>query len=132
MKTETEIDYSKTYSGLAAPDGWHVLERRPDGIMWQRLQGEAIKVIESVAVERDGKHWLHVSVSKPTKKMPTYEDVQTMRKLFVGEHRECYQIFPPSERYVDINPVLHLYTCLDAEKGVLPQFDGVIRGKATI
>jgi hypothetical protein len=133
MKETTDIDLSKTMSGLAAPDYWAVTERRPDGLMWQRLRGEAIKVIESIAIETDGRRWLHVSVSKPSKaKMPTYEDIQTMRKLFVGEHRECYMVFPPAERYVNINPVLHLWTCLDAEKGVLPQFDGVVNGTRTV
>jgi hypothetical protein len=125
---QTEYDMTSTWSGLPAPDHWHIVERRADGIMWQRLQGEAIKVIESTAVEKDGRIWLHVSVSKPNRqKMPTYDDVQTARKLFIGEHRECYQVFPPAERYVNVNPVLHLWTCLDEPKGVLPQFDGMLR-----
>lgn len=128
----TEIDLTKTWGGLPAPDYWTVIDRREDGLMWQRLKGEAIKVIESTQVESDGRTWLHVSVSKPTKKMPTYEDVATARKLFIGEHRECYQVFPPSHRYVNINPVLHLWTCLDAPEGVLPQFDGVVNGKVTV
>jgi hypothetical protein len=127
-----EIDSTKTWGGLDAPDYWTVIDRREDGLMWQRLRGEAIKVIESVAVEKDGKRWLHVSVSKPTKKMPTYEDIQTARKLFIGEHRECYMVFPPAHRYVNINPVLHLWTCLDQEEGVLPQFDGVVNGVVTV
>lgn len=133
MKETNVIEDSKTFSGLPAPDYWSVTDRRPDGLMWQRTQGEAIKIIESIAIEKDGKRWLHVSVSKPSKaKMPTYEDIQVMRKLFVGEHRECYMVFPPAERYVNINPVLHLWTCLDEEKGVLPQFDGVVNGKVTV
>jgi hypothetical protein len=129
----TEYDDSRTCSGLPAPENWHIIERREDGLMWQRLQGEAIKVIESIGVH-DGLTWLHVSVSKPSRKMPTYEDIQTMRKLFVGEHRECYQVFPTSDRYVDFNPVLHLWACLDKPEGYLPHFEAwipaVINGKA--
>jgi len=130
--TTTEIDLTRTWSGLPAPDYWSMIERRTDGYMWQRLQGEAIKVIESTKVESDGCTWLHVSVSKPTKKMPTYEDIQTARRIFIGEHRECYQVFPPAERYVNINPVLHLWTCLDHPEGVLPQFDKVVHGMRTV
>ncbi len=121
-----ELDSTKTWSGLPAPANWHIIERRQDGLMWQRLTGEAIKVIESSKVEPDGRLWLHVSVSKPKKKMPTYEDLQTARKLFIGEHRECYQIFPTGDRYININPVLHLWCCLSLPEGVLPRFEGMV------
>ena len=122
-----QYDTTKTWSGLPAPQDWHVIERREDGIMWQRLRGEAIKVIESTSIQSDGKLWLHVSVSKVSRhKMPTYEDIQTMRKLFVGEHRECYMVFPTADRYVNVNPVLHLFCCLDQPEGVLPHFEGEI------
>src|SRR5689334_20026409 len=108
-KSVTEIDTTRTWSGLAAPEYWAIIERREDGIMWQRLRGEAIKVIESTKVESDGRTWLHVSVSKPKRtKMPTYDDLQAARRLFVGEHRECYQVFPTADRYINVNPVLHL------------------------
>jgi len=126
------IDDSKTVSGLDAPRGWHVIERREDGLMWQRLSGEAIKVIESTKVEADGRRWLHVSVSKPNGKMPSYEDIQTLRKLFIGEHRECYHVFPTKDRYVNFFNVLHLWTCLDAPEGVLPHFEGVVNGVTTV
>jgi hypothetical protein len=133
MKVTTEYDDSKTFSGLPAPEGWHIIDRRNDGFMWQRLFGEAIKVIESVAVEKDDRRWLHVSVSKPKKtKMPTYEDIQTARKLFIGEHRECYQVFPTADRYVNVNPVLHLFCCLDQPEGVLPPFEGMIAFRDSI
>lgn len=127
MRQISEYDGSTTWSGLPRPSGWHIVDRRADGLMWQRLTGEAIKVIESSKVEADGKRWLHVSVSKPTKKMPTYDDLQTARRLFIGEHRECYQVFPTADRYVNFNPVLHLFACLDAEDGVLPHFEGIVR-----
>lgn len=127
MPQVTERDTTKTFSGLPVPDGWSAAERRDDGIMWRRLTGEAIKVIESISIESDGRTWLHVSVSKPNpKKMPTYEDIQLARRLFVGEDRECYQVFPTKDRYVNFFPVLHLWTCLDQPEGVLPRFEGEV------
>lgn len=124
-----EIDTTKTFGGLDVPRDWHIIERREDGIMWERLTGEPIKVIESVSIH-DGMRWLHVSVSKaPKRKMPTYEDIQVARRLFVGEHRECYQVFPTSDRYVNFHPVLHLWCCLDMPEGVLPRFEGVLDGR---
>lgn len=123
-KLVSEWDNSKTWSGLPAPSGWRIVERADDGLLWQRLYGEAIKVMESTSVKSDGRAWLHVSVSKPSKKMPTYEDIQTMRRLFIGEHRESYMIFPTQDRYINIYPVLHLFTCLDQPEGVLPRMEG--------
>jgi hypothetical protein len=32
-----EYDPTKTSSGLDAPANWHILERREDGIMWERI-----------------------------------------------------------------------------------------------
>ncbi|OLD63931.1 MAG: hypothetical protein AUF65_00860 [Chloroflexi bacterium 13_1_20CM_50_12] len=123
----------ETFSGLPAPRDFHIIEHHADGLAWERLVGERITVIESVAVRSDGKRWLQVSVAKPNKhKMPTYDDVQLMRKLFIGEDRESYMVFPPKDRYVNINPVLHLFCCLNEPDGVLPHFEGIINGKMTI
>ena len=124
-KIVRKIDTTTTFSGLPAPAFWSAIERRDDGILWRRLTGEPIQVIESVKIH-DGERWLHVSVSKaPKRKMPTYEDVQIARTLFVGD-RECYQIFPTSDRYVNLAPVLHLWCNLDKPSGVLPRFEGVL------
>ncbi len=32
MKVTTEYDNSKTWSGLPAPEGWMIVERRADGV----------------------------------------------------------------------------------------------------
>jgi hypothetical protein len=128
----SEWDNTKTWSGLPAPKGWSIIERHGDGVKWQRLQGEAITVIESSRVESDGRLWLHVSVAKPNRKTPSYDDIQMLRRLFIGEDRESYMIFPTKDRYVDINPVLHLWTCLSSPSGVLPRFEGTINGNLSI
>ena len=126
MITITEWDDSKTYSELEAPVGWHVVERREDGLMWERLVGQKITVIEDITVKADGYKWLHVSVAKPNKKMPTYEDLQEARRLFIGEDRESYMVFPTQDRYVNLGNVLHLWCCLDYPDGVLPRFEGKV------
>lgn len=126
-----ERDLTKTHTGLPAPDDWHIVEWREDGLMWERLEGQRIAVIESTKVEADGRTWLHVSVSKPNGKIPTYEDLRVMRDLFVGD-RECYMVFPTKERYVNFANVLHLWACLDSPQGVLPHFEGVVNGVVTV
>lgn len=134
MKQTFEYDSSKTWSGLPVPTGWSIMGfihryHQPEehcGYSWQRLMGQRITVMEDVSVKADGKRWLHVSVAKPNGKMPTYEDLQEVRRLFIGEDRESYMVFPPSERYVNFHNVLHLWSCLDQPTGVLPQFDEII------
>lgn len=131
-KITTEVDDSVTWSGLPAPKNWYVAERRHDGLMWRRVYGSPLQVIESISVETDMKRWLHVSVSHaPKKNIPDYGELQLIRRLFIGEDRECYMVFPPASRYVNINPVLHLWACLDEPEGVLPQFEAmkVLNGK---
>jgi hypothetical protein len=138
VKQTIEIDDSTTVSGLPAPFGWICLSTRRDedgiyGRIWKRTTGQAIRVIESICTRPDGHTWLHVSVSKPNRKLPTWEDVQVMRTCFVGEYRESYMIFPTQDRYVNIHPgVLHLYCCLDQPEGVLPHMEGEIRGITSI
>lgn len=134
-KITIDIDDTTTVSGLPAPRGWVCEDRRRDerGVhsrLWRRTEGEAISVAESLYNRPDdnGRLWLHVSVAKPgAKKMPTWEDLQTLRTLFVGEDREAYMIFPTQDRYVNLHNVLHLYCCLDQPRGVLPQMEGEIR-----
>lgn len=55
MFATTEYDITKTHSGLPAPLDWNVIDRREDGLMWERLVGQPIKVIESVRTEADGR-----------------------------------------------------------------------------
>lgn len=134
MKITQEYDTSKTWSGLPAPQGWHIADfiyhyhapHERCGYFWERMVGQRLRVMEDVGVKADGKRWLHVSVSKPNHKLPTYDDLQEVRRLFVGEHRECYQVFPTQDRYVNVHHVLHLWCCLDQPEGVLPQFDEIV------
>ena|SRR6266566_30072 len=131
----SEYNPNETLGGLPAPHGWYILERIKDyGLAWRRTIGESLTVIESTAVKDDGRMWLHVSLSKPnSKKIPSYEDIQLLRKLFIGEDRECYLIFPPKARYINIHPgVIHLWACLYEPDGVLPHMEGDIGGMLSI
>jgi hypothetical protein len=141
MTIVTEIDITKTWSGLPAPNGWHIVNGiyrtfEPGhprcGHKWEPLFGKRFTIMEDVSVKADGKRWLHVSVGYPNDKMPSYEDMQLARKLFIGEHREAYQIFPPKERYVNAHNVLHWWCCLDEPLGLLPHFEAVVSGILTV
>lgn len=101
-----------------------------DGYAAQYLN---MRFIVSVGVEQDGKKWLHVSASKDGGKMPTYDDLKTLKKLCVGDHKTAIQVFPPASKHIDIaskfgTEVLHLWSCLD-DDNILPDFT---RGGDTI
>lgn len=77
-------------------------------------------------VDHEGKEWLHASVSRSDKRLPTYEDLKTLKELCIGDHRTALQIFPPKDKHIDIASknggpeVLHLWCCLDGD--VTPDF----------
>lgn len=104
----------------ALPASWRIVASDPSG---RAAQQRSLCVIETLNREADGRRWHHVSVSCPTR-IPTYDELQLVRRLFIGEDAECYQVFPPRSRYVNDHPyVLHLWRCLDAPDGaVLPDF----------
>lgn len=108
-----------------APPGFRCILRGQDGRAF-RNDTQGLAVIVSGAVESDGKRWVHLSVSRKSR-IPSYEDLNRTRKLFLGEDVKAVQVFPKKDRYVNLNPtVLHLFVCLD-EDG-LPEFSGWTRG----
>lgn len=133
MKSEYEIDTTKTHTGLPLPPEWEYRSRfGPDGCVWERTVGQPLRVIETIADQRDGREWLHVSMSKRNGNVPSWQDLQDVRRAFIGEDRECYMVFPTQDRYVNIGNVLHLYCCLSTPTGVLPHFEGEINGVKSI
>jgi hypothetical protein len=69
----------------------------------------------------DGDQWVHASIAW-TSRMPTYEDLATLKAAVFGPGREAYQVFPPESRHVNIHAhALHLYGRADGAR-VLPNF----------
>ena len=105
-----------------------IVEQRGDGYA---AQYRHLRFIISSDVY-DGKHWLHASLSRMDKKMPTYQDLKEMKRLCVGDDKTALQVFPPKDKHIDIAgprgvEVLHLWSCLDGN--VTPDFT---RGGNTI
>lgn len=78
-----------------------------------------LQVIASVAIFDDGREWLHVSFSRKNK-MPTYDDLQLVKREFIGNDKKAVMIFPETKYYVNIHPnCLHLWYSAD---NPLPEF----------
>jgi hypothetical protein len=117
-EADTEVQIAMRLA-RPVPSRWR--EVAPNSGRW-RSQHTGVVVIESVTRERDGRRWHHVSLARSSR-LPTWEDVRLVRADFIGEDRESYQVFPPDSRWVNDNKyVLHLWCCLDAPDGVLPDF----------
>lgn len=94
-----------------------IIQRTDDGYTakWKHLF-----FIVTQAVEEDTHAWLHASVSRNDKTLPSYEDLKDLKRLCVGSHRKALQIFPSDSQHVNIGEVLHLWSCLDNDP--LPDF----------
>ena len=102
----------------AEQNGYTAIMRRLDGMGFRK---GSIYVIVSIAEERQGETWLHVSMSRPNK-YPTYEELKTVKKVFIGSERDAVQIFPKESNHVNIhNYCFHLFSCLN-KSDVLPDF----------
>ena len=100
------------------PPGW---EEFPPAYGWDRDYNRCyqrhgtLRVLVSAALYGDGKRWLHVSVSRKNREIPTWMVMSEVKDLFIGPERTALQVHPPRSKHVNIAPVLHLWHCLDGE-----------------
>lgn len=94
------------------------VERRNDGYA---ARFHDLFFIVSAAREDDGKVWLHASVSRRDRKLPTWDDLKVLKHYCIGHERKAIQVLPPTTRYVNLANVLHLFCCLSGNDG-LPEF----------
>jgi hypothetical protein len=106
------------------PTQWRIVHEGKDGRAWVSVRNGEASVIESVSRERDERLWLHVSLARRDR-LPTWDELRDVKQQFLGSHVEAYVVLPPISRYVNVlSTCLHLWTCLDAPRGVLPDFSG--------
>lgn len=104
-------------------------EARSDGLKFQHYL-YPLTVICSVAKELDGKLWLHVSFAHP-KRIPDYDEIQKIKKHFIGENKYAIMVFPEKDKHVNIHPYcLHLWHCVDGHP--LPEFSGIVNGSRSL
>ncbi len=132
-----DIDYEALAADIASrpPSKWvpiihpELQNVRKNGDHSYTATWRTLGFVVSAGIEDDGKDWLHASVSRRNKQMPTYENLMDLKRLCIGEHHTAYQVFPPKDKYVNLASmhVLHLWSCLDGD--VTPDFT---RGFGTI
>lgn len=86
-----------------------------------------LSVIAAIAIQSDGKRWVHFSLGRWNKRMtkmrqPKYDDIRWLKDVFVGDDRKAIMVFPKAKFYVNLHEVLHIFCCLDEDP--LPEFSG--------
>lgn len=105
------------FRAIGTPISWLIFEE--PYLHYQKI-GDTLLVIASGATEADGKRWIHVSLSRPSR-LPSWEDVREVKDTFIGPDRKAIQVLPPKAEYVNVHRyTLHLFCCLDGDP--LPDF----------
>lgn len=106
------------------PAGW---QEYPPAYGWDRAYNRVyvrhgtLRVLASTARYNDGKDWLHVSVSRKNREIPSWSVMSEVKDLFIGPERTALQVHPPRSKHVNIHEgVLHLWHCLAGD--VTPDF----------
>ena len=90
---------------------------------WARTvdpRNSRLMVIASGMTEADGKRWVHISYSRPTR-MPSYDDLCLVKDRFIGADRRAISVHPPRSEHVSLHAwCLHLWHCIDDDG--LPDF----------
>ena len=119
-----QLALTQKYSPSVMPLGWEKLSVGHDsqffGQSWY-VRKDGLKVIFTADnIQGDGKTWLHVSMSRQ-KRLPSYEDMQDVKALFIGKDRQALQIFPAESKHINIHPFcLHLWCAVEGDG--LPDF----------
>lgn len=112
------LPWDMSLDPVIVPPGWRCMVRSYDGRHW--IHDNGLSVIVSLAMESDGRKWLHASVARADR-LPTYDDMRTLKDTFIGRRRKAIQVFAPESEHVNINPYcLHLWCRLDGDP--LPDF----------
>jgi hypothetical protein len=117
-----ELLWMRPFKPDPLPRGWRLERDGLDGATYAEDTG--LFAILSGSREDDGRRWLHLSVSRPSR-MPTWDDLKRARAALLGEERYAYVVFPPAHTYVNIHPrCLHLWSPVEGDPP-LPEFSGV-------
>ena len=102
------------------PNGWRIIQQWGNGFAIRQIDG-ALRLIVDCEYKRDGRAWVHVSVSRKNQ-IPSHQDMCLVKDAFIGD-RYAYAVFPPRDKYVNIHHnCLHLWAIAEGDSQVLPEF----------
>lgn len=100
---------------------WELDEEGNDGAAFRRRHKRVDYVaIFSVHKYPDGRRWLHASLSRGDKRLPTWNEMKWLRDEVIGKDAKAIIVIPPADEHVNQYEVHHIWHCLDGD--VLPDF----------
>jgi len=113
----------ESYVPRVLPAGWVRLEAPGPAFDCHGIGAcRGLRVLMSVGIESDGRRWMHVSASRAGR-CPSWEDMDTVKRIFIGDERIAYQVHPPRAEHYDapkgvgpgprVGTVLHLWAPLE-------------------
>jgi hypothetical protein len=102
------------------PRGWRETTSPHHGpFLRSFMRRDGLLVMASIALYDDGRWWHHISLSRD-KRLPTYDELTEVKRLFLGEQAWAVQLFPPSSEHVNImRYCLHLFS---TSERIFPDF----------
>jgi hypothetical protein len=110
------IILTREHAPRVLPFGWQEHQEYGESIRVYQHQRLGLRVLFSACVELDGKRWIHMSVSRTDRRLPTWDNLRLAKDLFIGADKLAIQVLPREKDYVNIHAgVLHLWHCLDGD-----------------
>lgn len=81
-----------------------------------------LNVLVSIATMSDDSLWWHLSISKTVNgklETPTWLELAAVKKDFMGDDVEAYQILPKAEDYIRVSECLHMFARVDGQRGMI-------------
>ncbi len=117
------IDH-RPYLPLVLPSTWRVVQEMENG---RAYTAGNLKIFASAAIERDGRPWLHLSISRRDMTVPQWDDLLLVRSVLAPKDAHGYVCLPPEDEYCHFPPkpypmihVLHIFYSLSGR--ILPDF----------
>lgn len=87
---------------------------------------DGLRVIRSRSTTKDGADWIHLSTSRKSR-LPNYDDLAKVKRDFLGEEVEAYQVMARKSEHVNCNPYcLHIWAPIDQKRRVANLHDLVL------
>ena len=112
--------------------GWRLVQEGADGASFRRRykgKDHDAQAIVTAARERDGKVWVHVSLSlarvaRVSKTeyvaLPSWAEITRARDDFLGPQAKAVMVVAPKSEHVNISEVHHIWHCPEGDG--LPDF----------
>lgn len=105
---------------MKAPPGYWQEMHSPLGKVtraWEH-RADGLYVLRSLSKTKNGEEWIHISCSRKSR-LPTYEDLAKIKKDFIGEEMEAYQVMAKTSEHVNIHSYcLHIWAPIDQVRRV--------------